>query len=406
MDKPEIRHELEVKHGTSYGWDEAAILMDVLKDNAPSCGKRVIEFERAFADYCGAEYALAVTSATTGLQLAAIAVDIQAGDEVITTPISWIATATAFSDRGARIVFCDIDERTMNLDPAKLEALITPKTKAIVPVHLFGQCCDMDAIMAIAGKHGVPVIDDCAHAPGAEWHGAKTGTLGDISVFSFQQQKNMSTLGEGGMVTTSNKVYRDRILSYRSLCCRIYGGSEKYLSIDEERFPMEKRYWHLQFDDIGFNYRITDAQAAVGLVQLAKLDEMNGRRRALGAATTERLADIPGIKTPYVDPRGKHVFHVYMIQLEKDAKVSKTDVMWELYTRYGIKAWSHYIPIHLTQPYVDRGHGPGECPVTEEVTERHITLPVHPRLTTEALDYLADALRATLLSPGIKGGPR
>jgi dTDP-4-amino-4,6-dideoxygalactose transaminase len=254
----------------------------------------------------------------------------------------------------------------------------------------------MDMIMEIAGKHKIPVIDDCAHAPGAEWHGRKTGTLADISIFSFQQQKNMSTLGEGGMVTTSNKEFRDRVLSYRSLCCRIYGGSEKYLAIDEERFPMEKRYWHLQFDDVGYNYRMTDAQAAVGLIQLEKLDAMNERRRQLAAALTERLTGIPGIILPHVDERGKHVFHVYMIQLAKDAPISKTDFMWELYTGYGIKAWSHYIPIHLTQPYADRGHKAGECPVTEEVVERHVTLPIHPRLTEEALDYLAASIRRVI----------
>ena len=393
MIKTKIKHGLEISHGTTYGYEEAIALLDVLNNMAPSCGEKVKQFESEFAAYCGTQYALAVTSATTGLTLAGIAVGIQPGDEVITTPLTWIATAMAFSSLGAKIVFCDIDSKTLNLDPGKLEALITPKTKAVVPVHLFGQCCEMDKICEIAHRHGVAVIEDCAHNPGGEYLGVRSGALGDLGVFSFHQQKNMSTLGEGGMVTTSNRDFFERVLSYRSLCCRTYGGSSKYLTIDETRYPMGKDYWKLYFDDIGFNYRMTDAQAAVGIEQLKKLEGHNQKRIALARRLTQRLERVKGLTLPYVDLRGKHVFHIYMIQLEKDFPLSKTDFMWELYTQKGIKAWSHYMLIHLTAPYRAQGHKEGECPLAEAIVTRHVTLPVHPRLTEEAIDYMADAIK-------------
>jgi perosamine synthetase len=392
MIKPKIVYELEVSHGTTYGYEEAIAILQVLDNLAPSCGVKVQQFEKEFAAFCGTKYALSVTSATTGLTLAGIAAGVGEGDEVITTPITWVATAMAFSDLGAKIVFCDVDPRTLNLDPEKLEALITPRTKAIVPVHLFGQCCEMDKICEIAQRHGVAVIEDCAHNPGGEYRSVKSGALGDTGVFSFHQQKNMSTLGEGGMLTTSSREFYERVLSYRSLCCRTYGGSSKYLPIDEEQYPMGKEYWKLYFDDIGYNYRMTDAQAAVGIEQLKKLERNNRRRIQLAERLTERLQGVRGLALPIVDPNGKHVFHIYMLQLEDEFPLNKIDFMWELYTQKGIKAWSHYMLIHLTDPYRARGHHEGECPVAEDVVSRHVTLPIHPRLTDQAVDYMAEAI--------------
>ena len=241
MEKPKVLHELEIAHGSIYGKEEREAVLKVLEDSAPSCGPKVQEFEKAFAAYCGVRYALAVTSATAGLTLAGLAAGVGQGGEVITTPNSWIATSSAFSALGADLKFCDVDSRTLNLDPDHLEALITKKTKAIVPVHLAGQCCRMDRINEIVKKHGILVIDDCAHNPGAEYKGKKAGSLADMSVFSFHQQKNMCTLGEGGMVTTDNRDLYERALSCRSLRCRIYGQSYKYLSIDEKDYRFALR---------------------------------------------------------------------------------------------------------------------------------------------------------------------
>jgi dTDP-4-amino-4,6-dideoxygalactose transaminase len=393
MIAPEIKFGLDIRHGSSYGSEELAALKECLADMAPSHGKKVVEFENNFAAYCGTKFASAVTSATTGLTLAGVAVGVGRGDEVITTPISWVATSFAFSQLGAKIVFCDVDPHTLCLDPSKLEALITKKTKAIVPVHLYGQCCEMDKIMVIARRYGVPVIEDCAHSPGGLFKGVKAGALGNIGVFSFHQQKNMCTLGEGGIVTTSDRVYYERIFSYRSLCCRNYGESDKYFPINEEKHPMGKGYWRLMFDDIGYNFRMTDAQGAVGIEQLKKLDGYNAKRICLSKRLTEKLQDIPGIVLPYANPDGVHVYHLYMIQLTKDAPISKEEFMWQMYTKKGIKAGSHYLPIHLTEPYLAQGHKTGECPVCEEAFNRYVTLPMNPRLTNEAIDYMANCIR-------------
>jgi perosamine synthetase len=393
METPRVKFELEVAYGSRYGFEEAAALMDVLRANGPSCGKKVKQFEDAFAAYCGVKYALTVTSATTGLTLAGIAAGVGPDTEVITTPVTWVATAFAFSTLGAKMVFCDVDPRTLNMDPDTLERLITPRTRAIVPVHLAGQCCEMDGIMAIARRHGVKVIEDCAHNPGGSWLGRKSGSLGDMGVFSFHQQKNMATLGEGGMVTTDNRALYEQVLSYRSLCCRIYGGSDKYLPIDEAKHPMGKEYWRLMFDDAGYNFRMTDAQAAVGIEQLKKLDGHNAIRQGIGRKLTVGLAGIPGLELPWVDPKGVHVFHFFVIQVRADFSLSKTDFMWELYTKKGIKAWSHYMPVHLTDPYVKEGHRAGECPVAEAAFTRYVSLPVHPRLTDEAVTYMVDSVK-------------
>jgi perosamine synthetase len=389
VEKPKIKYELEIAHGSIYGPEEAAALLEVLRASAPSCGKKVKQFEQAFAAYCGVRYALACTSATTGLTLAGIAAGVGPGGEVITTPLSWIATASAFSVLGAELKFCDVDPRTLNLDPDRLETLITPRTRAIVPVHLAGQCCAMDRIMAIAQKHGVAVIEDCAHTPGAEYLGRKAGALGTLGVFSFHQQKNMCTLGEGGMVTTDSRELYEKVLSYRSLCCRTYGGSDKYLPIDEARYPMNKEYWRLQFDGLGYNFRMIDAQGAVGLEQLKKLDGFNAKRIELAARLTGKLRGVPGIVLPWVDPKAKHIFHFYVLQLTDRHPLGKSEMMWRLYTEKGIKAWNHYMPIHLSEPYRAQGHREGECPVAEKAHGYFLSLPIHPRLTEEAIDYLA-----------------
>lgn len=393
MEKPKVLHELEIAHGSIYGEEEQKAVLDVLNHSAPSCGPKVQEFEKAFAAYCGVRYAQAVTSATAGLSLAGLAAGIGEGDEVITTPNSWIATASAFTALGADLKFCDVDSRTLNLDPGHLEAIITKKTKAIVPVHLAGQCCRMDRINEIAKKHGIVVIDDCAHNPGGEYNGKKAGSLADMSVFSFHQQKNMCTLGEGGMVTTDDQALFEKALSYRSLRARIYGQSFKYLSIDEKQYPMDKEYWRVQFDGIGYNYRMTDIQAAVGLEQLKKLDAHNAKRIELADKLRRKLSDIPGLTLPYVDPKGKHVFHLYVIQLEESFPVSKRELMWRLYTEKGIKAWSHYMPIHLTAPYRAQGHKEGECPVAEQAYHKYVSLPIHPRMDDEAVEYMAACIK-------------
>ncbi len=392
MPLPKAVYELEFNHGSIYGAEEAAAVAEVLAESAPSCGPRVKAFEEAFAAYCGASHGLAVTSGTAGLDLALAAAGVGPEDEVITTPISWISTANAAAKLGARVIFADVDPQTLNLDPASAAEKITSKTKAIVPVHLYGQCCDMDALAAVARPRGILLIDDCAHAAGAAYKGRKAGALADISVFSFHQQKNMVTLGEGGMVTTSDPPFFERMLGLRSLCCRSYDPKGKYLAFDQSAEPMGQRYWHLDFEDVAGNFRMTEMQAAVGLVQLRKLDAMNQRRRELAHQYCRLLAGIPGVRPLAVSPGVNHVFHIYCILLEDSFPLDKDELMWRLYTGRRIKVWSHYMPIHLTTAYRKLGHGPGECPVAESLFSKYVSLPIHPRLTSEAVDYVCSAI--------------
>jgi perosamine synthetase len=394
MDLPKAIHELEYGHGSAYGPEEEAALSEVLRANAPSCGPKVKEFEETFAAYCGVPYGLAVTSGTAGLQLAAIAARVGPGDEVITTPISWISTANAVAALGAKVVFADVDPRTLNLDPVSVASKITDRTKAIFVVHLYGQCCDMDPILEAARERNILVVEDCAHAAGAEYKGRRAGSLGEIGLFSFHQQKNMVTLGEGGMLTTPRKDLYERMLSFRSLCCLTYDPKGKYLPLDESKFPMGKRYWYLDFDDIGFNFRMTDAQAAVGLAQFKKLGSFNARRIEIANHYCERLRGIKGLTTPHVSPDVKHVFHVYCVLVEPDFRLNKEEFMWELYTGKRIKVWSHYMPIHLTTAYRNLGHGEGECPVAEALFHKYVSLPIHPRMSDESVAYVTDSIRA------------
>jgi len=394
MELPKAIHELEYNHGSAYGEEEAAALRDVLVASAPSCGPKVKHFEEAFAAYCGTRFGLAVSNATMGLELAMIAIGVGPGDEVITTPLSWISTANAIAARGAKVVFADVDPRTLNLDPAAVAEKLTSRTKAILPVHLYGQCCDMDALVAVARPRGIKIVEDCAHAPGGEYKGRRAGALADIGVFSFHQQKNMVTLGEGGMITTSDNALYERLLSYRSLCCLSYDPKGKYLPIDERERPMGKRYWTLDFADVGYNFRMTDAQAAVGLVQLKKLDGFNIRRREIAGLYSEGLAGIPGLTLPYVSPDVRHTFHIYCVLVGNEFPLSKEDFMWELYTRQRIKVWSHYMPIHLTTAYRRLGHREGECPRAEALFHQYVSLPIHPRLTSEGIGYLIEAIRS------------
>jgi dTDP-4-amino-4,6-dideoxygalactose transaminase len=322
-----------------------------------------------------------------------IAADVGPGDEVITTPISWIATANAAAVLGAKVVFADVDARTLNLDPSSVEKKLTPRTKAILPVHLYGQCSDMDALNELARPRKILVVEDAAHAAGAEYKGRKSGALGDIAVFSFHQQKNMVTLGEGGLLTTSDKSLYERMLSYRSLCCRTYDPKGKYLPLDETVLPMGKKYWYVDFDDVGFNYRMTDAQAAVGTVQLRKLDSLNARRIEIARKYTEGLQGIEGLTLPFVAPENKHVFHVYPLLLEDSFARAKDQFMWDMYTEKRIKVWSHYMPIHLTTAYRNLGHHPGECPVAEKLFEKYVSIPIHPRMTDEVIQYVIDSIR-------------
>ncbi len=395
MSAPEIKYDLQIQFGNEYGPEDEQAAMEVLRKDAPTAGAACIRFEEEFAAYCGSKYARATSNGTASLFLSMIALGVGPGDRVLTTPVTWIATAAAAATLGAEVDFVDIDLHTYNLDPNALKDKITPNTKAVVPVHLYGQCCDMDPIMELAEKHGFAVVEDACHTIGGEYKGRKAGSIGAAGCFSFHEQKNMSTLGEGGMIVTDDPMLFERIALYRSHCTRVYGKSTKYCSLDENKLPMGKRFWWQDFDDTGYNFRMTDIQAAVGCVQLGKLDAMNQKRIDNAAYVTAGLSRVPGLTLPTVMPECKHVFHLYPVMIDPDAYgMSKEDFIYAMLHERGIKVGAHYIPLHWTTAFRKRGFKKGQFPTADLLGERMVTLPIHPRQTREALDYLIESVKA------------
>ncbi len=392
---PELKYDLQIKYGSEYGEDEKAAMLRVLADGAPTSGDACIAFENAFAEYCGVAHARCVSNGTAALFLSMLGVGIKPGTRVITTPVTWIATAASAATLGAEIDFVDIDPETYNLDVAQIREMITPETKAIAPVHMYGQCCDMDPILAVAEEYGLAVIEDACHTVGGEYKGRKAGSMGKTGCFSFHEQKNISTLGEGGMITTNDPELFERIALYRSHCTRVYGKSTKYCSLDEEKFPMGNRFWFQDFDDCGYNFRMTDIQAAVGLVQLGKLDMLNQRRIDNAAYITEGLKDVPGLTLPKTAPGVKHVFHLYPVLIDAEAfGRDRDDFIYTMLHERGVKVGAHYIPLHWTTAFRNRGYDKGMFPVADRLGGSVATLPINPRQTREALDYLIESVRA------------
>ncbi|MSU58905.1 MAG: DegT/DnrJ/EryC1/StrS family aminotransferase [Pedosphaera sp.] len=395
MSSPQIKFDLQIKYGSEYGPEEERAVLEVLRQGAPTSGEACIQFEKEFAAYCGVAHARAVSNGTAALFLSLVALGVKTGDRILTSPMTWIATAAAGATLGAEVDFVDIDAETCNLDPRQLEAKITPNTKAILPVHLYGQCADMDAILAIANRHGVAVVEDACHAVGAEYKGRKAGAMGVTGCFSFHEQKNISTLGEGGMIVTNDPAVFERVALYRSHCTRVYGRSTKYCSLDETKFPMGQRFWFQDFDDCGYNFRLTDVQGAVGSVQLRKLDALNQRRIDNAAHLSAGLRDVPGLTLPVVRSGNKHVFHLYPIQIDA-AKFGRTkdDFIYAMLHERGVKVGTHYTPLHYATAFQKRGFRKGQFPVVEAVAERIVTLPINPRQSREALDYLIESVRS------------
>jgi perosamine synthetase len=401
LNSAEIKYDLQIKFGSEYGPEEERAVLEVLRQGAPTSGFACQLFEKEFAAYCGTRHARVVTNGTAALFLSLLAVGIGKGDRVITTPFTWIATAAAAATLGAEVDFADIDPQTFNLDPEQLAARITPNTRAVIPVHLYGQCCDMDPILQLADKHGFHVIEDACHALGARYKGRMAGSMGAAGCFSFHEQKNMSTLGEGGIVVTDDSALYERFSLYRSHCARVYGESTKYCRLDETEHPMGKRFWYQDFDDVGYNFRMTDIQAAVGRIQLTKLDGFNQRRAQNAAYLAAGLREVAGLSLPTVFPGNTHVYHLFPVQIDPaEYGMNRDDFVYAMLYERGVKVGTHYSPVHLSQAFRKRGFRKGQYPVTERVSERLVTLPLNPRQTSEALDYLIDSVKALRRSRG------
>lgn len=362
------------------GREEEAAVLEVLRSGWVSQGPKVAEFEKRFAQYVGAEHAIAVSSCTTALHMAFVAAEIKAGDEVLCPSLSFIATANSIRYVGATPVFVDVDPMTYNMDPAKIEAAITPKTTAILLVHQIGLPADIAAIAAIAKRHGLVVIEDAACAIGSEYDGQRIGmphTL--MACFSFHPRKILTT-GEGGMITTADAKIADRLRKMRQHAMSVSDlARHSSTQIVSESYP-----------EVGFNYRMTDMQAALGLVQLQRLDQMIARRRHLAMRYSDALADINWMLPP-VEPVGyRHNFQSYMVRLTDSALLTRDQLMQELLNR-GVSSRRGIMATHREQPYADSRSASG-LQQTESVADNCIILPLFHTMTEEDQDFVIDSI--------------
>jgi perosamine synthetase len=325
-------------------------------------GPKTAALEEAFAQVCGVRHAVATSSGTTALHIALLAHGIGPGDEVITTPLTFIATASSILHAGARPVFVDIDEQTFNIDPGLIEDKITPRTRAIMPVHLYGQVCDMDAILSIAERHGLVVVEDAAQAIGAEAHGRRAGSFG-CGCFSLYATKNVTSV-EGGVITTDDPGVAERARLLRS-----HGSARRYY-----------------YDSLGYNFRMTDIHAAIGLVQMQKLEQATAARQANAAFLSENLR---GVVVPSVPDGYRHVFHQYTIRVPEGR-----DEAVERLKAAGVGTGIFYpLPLHRQKLFLDLGYD-DSLPVAERVAREVISLPVHPALSRADLEHIVASVNA------------
>jgi perosamine synthetase len=349
------------------GKEEIAAVTTVLESGMLAAGEQVAEFERQFAGYCSSDHAVAINNGTAALHAALLAADIRPGDEVIVPAFSFIATATAVSMCGATPVFADVLVDTFNIDPDHVEERVTPKTRAVIGVHLFGQPFAIGAIQEICQRHNLKLIEDAAQAHGALYNGGKVGGFGHFGCFSFYATKNMIT-GEGGMVTTGDRASVERLHLIIN-----HGQSEKYL--------------HTR---LGYNYRMTDIAAAIGLVQLKKLEKFNQRRRKNAGYYSANLA-VNGLVTPVVAPGMEPVWHQYVIRLTEEFPMDRTEFMDYLKANRIGSAVHYPIPMHR-QPLYAPVPDPDPCPVSSHLATSVLSLPVHPLLDQKELEYICDTI--------------
>jgi dTDP-4-amino-4,6-dideoxygalactose transaminase len=337
----------------------------VLESCEFTLGREVAEFEREFADYCGSAHGIGVNTGTSALHLALLAADIGPGDEVITVPFTFVATVSAIVYTRATPVFVDIDPRTFTIDPARIEAAITPRTRAIIPVHLYGHPADMDPILDIARRHGLLVIEDAAQAHGAEYKGRRTGSLGDMACFSFYPGKNLGAYGEGGMVVTGNESYARTIRMLRD-------------------WGAERKYHHVLK---GYNYRLEALQAAILRVKLGYLEAWTEARRAAADRYDNALEGCQ-VEMPVAAEWARHVYHVYAIRCRN--RSAYRDAL----ASCGVHTGIHYpVPVHLLPAFADLGYVRSAFPESERAAEEVLSLPMFPELTSEQSERVARALR-------------
>jgi len=389
--------------GSIYDKEERRMALQAMKQDSLTMGPQVKLFQKEFAEKHGVKHAFAVSNCTTGMHLCTQLFGLKKGDEVIVTPNTFIATSLVLLKEGVTPVYADIDPRTYNIDPNEVAKKITKKTRAIYVVHYGGLMCDMDPIMALAKKHNLYVLEDCAHAHNAEYKGRKAGSIGDVGVFSFHSLKNMTTLGEGGMITTNHDEWVKDIEALRCMNLDQWPADQKRFVFGPHVLEKKTKYdyWipsHFDVSDVrghwGNNYRMNEIQAAVGRAQVKKLDMLTEKRREIGHAITAGISGIPGITPVYEPDYAKHVFHLYTVCVEEEELgCGRDDFLRILYVEEGIQGILHYQPTyHFTG--VKKLGIKGDCPNAEKFFyKREFNLPMHPRLTKKQVQMIIDGIR-------------
>ena len=352
------------------GMEEVEAVREVFESGVLVQGERIKSFEREFAEYTGVEHAVAVANGTLALDAALKALELGSGDEVVTSAFSFIASSNCVLYQGAKPVFADIDPRTFNIDPSDAAEKITAKTKVVIPVHLYGQPAEMDALREIAEDYGIHLVEDAAQAHGAEYKRQKVGGLGDIGCFSLYATKNMTT-GEGGIITTNN-----RELARKVRLLINHGDTGKYNHVI-----------------LGYNYRMSEASAAVGSVQLKKLDKSNEIRRKNASVLTGGIGKVSGLTPPYVKDDMKHVFYQYVIRVKESYPVDRDELAEHLRER-GVGVAVHYpTPVYGQPLYKELGYGKAVCSMAEDASKRVLSLPVHPSVNEDDIAYILNVLK-------------
>ena len=365
------------------GQEEWEALKEPLMSGWLTSGPKVREFEQLFAERHGVKHALAVTSATTALHLALVALDIKEGDEVIVPAFTWVSTANVVLYCGAKVVFVDIDPFTFNINPEDLSKRITSKTKAIIPVHLFGLCADMDKIKEIAGN--IPLIEDGACAAGASYKGTPAGGLGTIGCFSFHPRKSVTT-GEGGMITTND----DKLAEIMGML-RNHGASIS----EEQRHHGAKPYMLPDFNALGYNYRMTDLQGAVGVVQIKKLDQFINEREKWANFYTKELDSIPWLRTPKHGADYKHGWQSFVTFVDESKSPASRNEIMELLQQQGISTRPGTHAIHMLNFYKEKFNiQPSDYPGAQAANNYSMSIPLHNRMVAEDFDYVVSVIKA------------
>ncbi|MBN2375074.1 MAG: DegT/DnrJ/EryC1/StrS family aminotransferase [Sedimentisphaerales bacterium] len=401
--------ELKVKYsffGSIYDEDEKNAVLEAMEQDSLTMGLKVQIFQEDFAKFHDVKHAFAVSNCTTGMHLCTQLFDLKEGDEVIITPNTFIANSLVLLKEKVAPVYADIDPRTFNIDPAEIAKKVTSKTKAIYVVHYAGQMCDMDPIMEIARKHNIFVLEDCAHAHGATYKGKKAGSVGDAGVFSFHSLKNITTCGEGGMITTNNDEWVKPIEALRCMNLGQWdiGQTEFTFGRNSLKKVIDGKYsdyWvpsHFDVQDYkghwGNNYRMNEIQAAVGIAQVKKIDMLTEKRRYNARYINDGIKDIDGVNGVYEDPNCGHVFHLYTLTLDPEV-YDRDGFLRVLYREFGVQGILHYQPTYHFTGLQKLGIT-GDCPIAEKFFyKRELNLPMHPRLTKQELDDVVAGIKGT-----------